>query len=74
MTSLFLALLMPPASAALWGRKSQAVNTHHIRFSYFKLMFHKFYCHQILAFQDLVKNQSRFSFFRFRFRFKLHHL
>lgn len=62
LTSLFLTLLMPPASAALLGRKSQAVNTHHILFSYIKLVFHKFYCHQILALQDLVKISADSAF------------
>lgn len=55
LTSLFLTLLMPPASAVLWGRKSQTVNTHHNIFSFFILMFHIFYCHQILSLQVLVK-------------------
>lgn len=50
-------------SAALWGRKTPRLSTPTtFFFSYFKLLFHKFYCHQILALQDLVKISADSAF------------
>lgn len=55
LTSPFLTLLMPPASAASWGTKSQAVTTHCVLLSCFKLTSYKFYwVPPNLALQGLV--------------------